>query len=190
MDIVILNFETVYKNGKARDRVYFGPRDGIQNSVTVDYIANMDPTSLIEQDEGGNQNLGSKINYMRARWAVIEPAYNAWKASGEIPENGIPIKAWAGVNSDQARVLVQHGIKSVEDLAAMGDSAVTKIPLPDLRSLREQAKTFLDGRGAAEMAGEVSNLREELEAAKALLAELTKPKEPAKPRGRPKAEAA
>lgn len=184
MDIVILNFETVYKNGKARDRVYFGPRDGIQNSVTVDYIDNLDPTPLVEQDEGGNQNLGAKIGYMRARWAVIEPAYRAWKESGEIPENGIPIKAWAGVNSDQARVLVQHGIKSVEDLAAMTESSITKIPLPDLRALREQAKTFLDGRGVAEMAGEVSSLREELEAAKALLAELTQEK---KPRGRPKA---
>lgn len=189
MDIVVLQFDTVYTKGKTRHRVLYGPRDGLLNSNTWEYVDFLNPANLkIDEDDEGNHSANLRLSFMNARWAVIGPLYEAWLASGEIPEDGIPLVAWDALNKDQCRELNRHAIKTVEDLAAAGDGALSKIQLPDIRRLRDLAKTYLDGREGTEVATKLNDAMAEIELLKEALAEQMAKE--AKPRGRPKKEAA
>lgn len=181
MNIVVLDFKTVYRNGgkTARDMVLYGPRDSIMGSQIWEYVDFMRPDRMKEAETHAQ---GERQKFIEARWAVIGPKYEKWKASGDVPETGTPLRAWAGVNPEQIKELARHGVLTVEDLAAVGENMVGKVMLPDLRTLASQAQIFLDSRPAAEMSEEMAKLREELDAAKALLAEQMAPK----PKGRPR----
>ena len=82
-------------------------------------------------------------------WDAIRPSYEAWKSGQEAPENGTPLGAWPAIDPLQANVLRTNGIRSVEDVAALTDSMLSKIPLPNARYLQEQAKGFLSARDKA-----------------------------------------
>lgn len=122
---------------------------------------------------------------------TLLPLADAWKAGNEAPTNGTPLAAWSGVSPAQAEVLRGAGIKTVEEVAEMVDSVRTRIALPGMVTLQQQAKLFLENREnskvAAQMAEKdmmIANLREEQEEMKRILIEMQA--ESQKPRrGRP-----
>lgn len=115
-----------------------------------------------------------------AKWGVLQPFYDAWKRQEKAPVNGYPIDAWPGVSKEQAQVLKDRHVLSVEDLANSSQADLGKLGLPGIIGLQGKAKAFLEARqNTAPVAAEVAALREEnktmreeLEAAMQLLKEL------------------
>jgi hypothetical protein len=127
-------------------------------------------------------------------WQVIKPSYERWKAGLESPVDGTPLAAWPGATPQLVKALAPANIRSVEDLAQMEDSAISKLAIQNLRKLRQNARAFLEAqKSTAQVSGEVVKLRNENEALKARVDELIKAVEaiteddaPEKPRrGRP-----
>lgn len=174
MDIRVLKFETRYKNGKEEDWVLYGPAGNIKDCQTWDRVRFLTP--LPDDDERQERDpAGTKAMHMKAVWSVIGPAYEAWKAGNEIPESGIPLQAWAGIDEGQVAEMKRLGIKTVEDVANITDALIQKIQLPRVRDLRKLAQEYLASKGATDMAGELAEMKEQLAAAMALLEEKAKP---------------
>lgn len=161
----------------AVDWCTFAPAHSPLNTSTSERIKHMEPTEEILAGEEGE-----KTRFMVARWSQIEPAYEAWKAGQEIPLNGTPLALWAGINSAQADVFRQCGIRTVEEVRDLTDSQLDKVRLPNMRDLRKTAAIFLQNNIKAEIAQreidrdqKVADLEERLAAAMDLLEEKTSP---------------
>lgn len=144
--------------------------------------------------QNGNETTDKVARVMRddMKWGALKPYYEAWKAKTEAPVNGYALDAWPGLTPEQARILKERHVRSLEDLVNTSDSDLIKLGIPGIRQIHARAKAFLEARvNTAPVANEVAALREEnktmreeLEAAMALLKELTeKPEAPR--RGRP-----
>ena len=179
-----------------------------------DKIRNIERVSRLRKVVDAPPETNPAAHLAKIRWEIIRPRYEAWLAGQEMPEEGTPLAAWNGVSTEQADVLKTKGFKTVEAVAAMTDLHMQNVPIPGVRGIVANAKRFLasadSARVAAELAArdeEAERLRAELADTKALqdemaqqLAELLAEKrqrvveegrshdEPAKRRGRPRAE--
>lgn len=113
---------------------------------------------------------------MKARWERIGPAYEAWKAGQEIPETGIPLGAWSGVSQEQAEILKSFAVRTIEDVAELGDGLLQRIPISDIRRLKVIAGEYLEARPMTDMQEELAAAKERMAAMEEMLAEATKPK--------------
>lgn len=148
------------------DWVNYAPSHSPVNTSTWERIKHLEVT---EEMLRGEQT--QKLDLMRIRWSEIEPAYEAWKSGHDVPVNGTPLAAWAGVTQEKAEVLRRFAIRSVEEVAALSEGQLEKIPLPGMRDLRKQAGIFLAGKGAADAAAREADRDNEIAALKAQLAE-------------------
>lgn len=163
-----------------REWVSYAPIHNI-NAVTNELVH-----TLIPPEELKNDDEGTKMGYMQAVWSQIEPAYKAWKSGSEVPVDGTPLGAWAGVNAAQADVLRQNGIRTVEEVAALTDSQLGKIMLPQPRLLKLQAAEYLESRKGDAIASKIAAVEEQNAALKAQLEEAIARLSEDKPRrGRP-----
>ena len=161
----VIGFKTEYPNGREVEWVQIAPiGEGYDKSRTWHRVKDIRP-----RDGSASDTQHAAI--FAARWDVIGPAYDAWKAGLEIPEGGTPLAAWAGVTPEQVAFLARMGIRTVEDVAAMNESAIQKLPWPNGRKMPETAKTYLEGLGASAQAEEMATLREQVAAMQEMLAE-------------------
>jgi hypothetical protein len=178
--IVIRKFYEEYNaDGTVKNEwVEFSPAHDPIGTVNVERVKNLIPP------ESGfkNDDQGTKLGLMAMRWAQIEPHYKAWKSGQEIPLDGTPLAAWSGVSPQQAEVLKARGIKTVEAVRDMSEGILSKVQLPNVRSLRDVARAFLENKESSDMAAKMAKKDEEAAAMKAqldemasMLAELTKP---------------
>lgn len=134
----------------------------------------------------------------RVLWPALEKHYNAWKENNEIPETGTPLAAWAGCTAEEAETLRTYAIRTVEDVAALQDSMIQRVPLPGMRAKRDMAQRFLasaDSRkfeqSLAEKDQELADLRAKLDNLASAMAErLDAEDAPRRGPGRPRKEAA
>lgn len=180
--IRVLEFKTEHgiKNGEPQsvDWVKYAPTSGVLNTATWATVRSMKPKDDMKGDEKG-----IKRAFLEHRWSMIEKAYDAYKAGEEIPVDGTPIGSWPALTSDQAEAFRRIGIRTIEEVANMSDSVITKVPLPDPRSYPKKAMLFLENMDKAKAAEEmqarddmIAQLREELDAAKSIIQEHVKPK--------------
>jgi hypothetical protein len=108
---------------RTRDRVFFCQPGSAQIAQTSEYV------SLLSK----NKEL----------WTVLGPHYEAWKANNALPETGTPLAAWSGITPQEAEVLKQFSIPTVEELSVLQDSMMARIPLPNIRAKRDMAQRFL-----------------------------------------------
>lgn len=169
--------------------VSYSPAHSPLNTMTQERVRHMIP----DPDRMGNDDDGEKLKFMQYRWSQIEPAYEAFRSGREIPVNGTPLAAWSGIIPEQAEVLRQNGIRSVEEVAALTDTQIDRIKLPNVRDMRSQAKLFLDNSDKAQIAEReakkdavIAEMAERMAAMEALLEERTDPAP--KKRGRPPAQ--
>lgn len=200
--IKVIGFETKYtraKDGSVKpvDWVSYSPGRFESPSVTKKRVKDMIPTPD-DQFEDRGPNSSMRQMHMQARWSVIGPAYEAWKKGMEIPETGTPVVAWAGVTREQAELLKKIGIHTLEDFSTVDDNKLNRIPLPNARALRDAARKFIDGTDnsvlvakMADMEGQYSAMKEQLEAAMALLEEQAdaQKRKPGRPKKEPVEEA-
>lgn len=108
----------------------------------------------------------------KIRKDAILPAYEAWQKGEELPTNGTPLGAWPGITPDQAAGLKSAGIRSVEEVANATDSLLTKIPLPNVRALKDLAAAYLAGADRAKVASALSEKDRELAELRAEMEEM------------------
>lgn len=188
--IKVLEFKTEYikaKDGKpAREIewVRYTPIHAAGTSSTWERVSVMRPPEEIDEESDSK-----KYDFIRHRWSMIEPAYEAWKGGHDIPVNGTPLALWGGVNQEQARIFRTLGIKTVEEVAAITDVVIQKLPFPNARALPSQARAFLeaaDRTAAAERVAEQdARLAEQDERLRELMAEIAALKSDKPRRGRP-----
>lgn len=96
--------------------------------------------------------------------------YGIWKSKRINPDmigDGIPLSLWPLIPTEMAKALEFMNVFTVQQLAALSDSAISKPGAIGLRDMREKAKAFIDSaKSAAPIAKlEVENkdLRQKLE---------------------------
>jgi hypothetical protein len=149
----------------AVDWVEYGPHGDISRTTTCSPVSKLRPAA---KDVSQNP----VVAYAQALWQTITPAYEAWKKGQNLPETGLPLAAWAGVSPEQIKVLQVNDVRTVEDLADLTDKHITRIPLPGLRSLIENAKRFLASLDATAASAHMRKIEEENEVLKAEMAEI------------------
>jgi hypothetical protein len=188
-DIIVLQFKTVYVDGKERDMVLYAPKHSANSTQNWEYVHLLRPDeSKLGRLNGETRNL--KLAAMTSLWSQIEPHYLAWKKGYETPESGTSLRAWAGVNSAQVEALMRAHVRTVEELAAMPDHALPKVHLPGMHLLRQQANEYLANKDKSEIAKQLAEqkaaneaMAERLEAAMALIEEIKGAKDEAPKRG-------
>jgi hypothetical protein len=159
--------------------VSYSPSHSPLNTVNCERIRVMTP----DPERMGEDQDGEKLRFMSHRWAQIEPAFIAFKEGREIPINGTPLSVWSGITPEQAEVLRQSSLRTVEEVRDLTDSQLERVRLPSMRDLRQQAKLFLDNMVVAEASAReqekdkiIEAMSERMAAMEALLEERTAPK--------------
>jgi hypothetical protein len=169
----VIKFRTTYHKvpGQqelvARDWVTYSPMHD-PKSTTEEMIKVLMPPEEVTEEE---QNKAEKYFLMRELWKQIEPGYNAWKKGLEIPVDGTPLSAWAGVTPEQIEVLRPAGVRTVQNLANMTEAQMGKIMLPGIRNLKSTAIEYLSSREKTAQAEEVADLKSKLEVLTQMMAE-------------------
>ena len=108
-------------------------------------------------------------------WQVIEPYYKRWKDNQSAPVDGTPLAAWPGATPQLVKALEPANIRSVEDLARMEDSAISRISIPGLREKQKHTRAYIDAQiSTSSVAAENLKLKESVEAQAREIAELRK----------------
>jgi hypothetical protein len=156
LPILIHRFYTVYEDDpknpgqtRARDMVEYGPIGGAGRTHVTERI---DILSKVQKVAGVNPS----IMAARVLWDFIRPRYEAWKNNQELPETGTPLAAWNHLTQAQAEILRVNGVRSVEDVTMLTDAHFTRIPIPNLRSIVEAAKKFLDSKDVNKFSAEMA----------------------------------
>lgn len=178
-DFVIVGFKTEYAGDRATDWVEIAPSgESFERTHTWHRVKDMKPRENV--DESRQSSLSYRA--AQARWERIAPAYEAFKRGQDIPLDGTPLAAWAGVSPEQAAMLRGMGIKTVEGVRDMNEGATARLPFPNARKLPELAKSFLSSVGEAAKDAELSEMRERMAALEAALAEGGEKRGPGRPR--------
>ena len=184
-NLMVVEFKTEYKGDRAIDWVLLAPAgEAFERTKTWHRVKDITPPENMDETIRDTPSMVDIVE----RWKLIGPKYLAFKAGDEIPETGMALAAWSGVTAEQAAVLRRMGIRTVEDVAEMKDSTTDKLPFPNARKLPALATEFLSGKGKAEQAAELSDMREKMAAMEEMLAEALAADKPK--RGRPRKEEA
>lgn len=152
--IVPLNFWVEYEpqpDGTMREveKVEWS-RKGTQNTSTVEKISRLSKIGLN----------GDHI----PEWEALKPYYERWKAGQAAPVDGTPLAAWPGATPHLVKALEPYHIRSVQDLAELTDGTMAKIPLPGIRTFRDNARAYVAAASTtAPIAGELAALRTKTE---------------------------
>lgn len=174
----VVKFETRYPVGKDPvDWVLVAPvGEAYQKTQTWHRVGKIDPANFPEE-----KRVGESYQDAQAKWSVIGPLYEAWKAGNEMPETGTPLEAWAGVNEQQVKVLRSLDVRTVEDVRDMGENTIARVRFPNARQLPKLAGDFLEGADAAAKDVKIAELEERMAAMSEMLEAQAAPKK----RGRP-----
>lgn len=164
----------VDKNGKRimkvqeEDWVTYAPGHNPLTTHTTERVRHVIPAP----ERMGNDPEGMKLAFMTARWAQMEPAYDAWKKGKELPISGTPLSLWPALNSEQVKVFRSLGIATVEEVRDLSESQIGRIPLPSMRELKRQAHLFLENLNASGAAEREAEKDRTIEAMQDRLAQL------------------
>lgn len=163
----VVEFKTEYRVGKDPvDWVLVAPSGpAYEKTRTWHRVEKLRPP--VDADATTKESL-SYVN-MAARWEVIGPAYEAWKAGQEVPVDGTPLEAWSGVTAEQARFLKAMSVRTVEEVRDMGDAAVSQLRFPNARQLPKLAKDYLEGADSAAKDAKIAEMAERMAAMEAML---------------------
>ncbi len=165
LPILIHRFYTVYEDDpkrpgqqRARDMVEYGPIGSAGRTHTTERI---DILSKPLRVAGANP----AAQAAQVLWEFMKPRYEAWKTNQDLPETGTALAAWNHLTPQQAEILRVNGVRSVEDVSQLTDAHFNRIPIPNLRSIVEASKKFLDSKDVNKTASELASAHEQLAAA-------------------------
>lgn len=143
--------------------IEYGPVASLDKQLTPARVKDLKP-----REELSIGNPSSEQGW--ARWEIVERAYKMWLAGQESPLEGTPLAAWNGLSPEAAELLRSRGIKTVEEISALTDAHVERIPLP-MREIIRNAKLFLEAREQHKFAAHMDEKDRQLDALKAENAE-------------------
>lgn len=156
LPILIHRFYTVFEDDpknpgkqRARDMVEYGP---IGQAGRTHVTERIDILSRVQKVAGANPSVVAA----QVMWNFIKPRYEAWKSNQDLPETGTPLAAWNHLTQAQAEILRVNGVRSVEDCAQLTDTHINRIPIPNLRSIIEAAKKFIDSKDVNSFTAEMA----------------------------------
>jgi hypothetical protein len=154
------DYKSVPENGEMktveRDMCEYGPLGALDRTSVIASIKVL--SSVVDDPD----NPASVI--ARMRWDAIRPQYENWKAGRETPKDGTPLAAWPGLSHEQAEHLRMLRVTTVEELAQLTDTHISRLNLPNMRSIVEQAKIYTSNKGTAALASELERLKAQIEA--------------------------
>jgi len=166
LPILIHRFYTVFEDDpknpgqqRARDMVEYGPIGQAGRTHVTERI-----DILLKPQKVAGQN--PSVQAAQVLCNFIKPRYEAWKTNQDLPETGTPLAAWNHLTQQQAEILRVNGVRSVEDVSQLTDTHIHRIPIPNLRSIIEAAKRFLDNK-------DVNKFTAEMQAKDEMIAALT-----------------
>lgn len=173
----VINFKTTYKGEKPTHWVMLAP-----SVAESDKCATWHRVEKLRPYDTEDESVLGSASYqaMAARWEIIEPKLTAYLQGAEIPEDGTPLGAWGGLTAEQADVFRSFKIRTVEEVAALRDGDIQRIPLPNARKLKGLAAAFLENKDASAAQAELADLRAQMAAMQEMVEAQNKPK-----RGRP-----
>lgn len=138
---------------------------GMKNQIVDEQIELLDENKAVIKRKPWvmNPNTGLPIYYTDR----FKEAYKAWR-EGRSLDDGTPLETYTRLDVAQVAMLQQLGIRSLENLASLPDSALSNLG-PGGRQMRDEAKNFLE---AAKGNAPVAKLVAENDAMKEQLAEL------------------
>lgn len=173
----VINFKTTYKGDAPTHWVMLAPSVAESDKcATWHRVEKLRPYETTDDSVMGSPSYQA----MSARWEIIEPKLTAYLQGAEIPEDGTPLGAWGGLTSEQADVFRGFKIRTVEEVAALRDTDIQRIPLPNARKLKGLATAFLENKDASAAQAELADMRAQMAAMQEALEAQNKPK-----RGRP-----
>lgn len=114
--------------------------------------------------------------------------WRAYKAAEEEVHDGLALEHWPPMDKARCKMLKMGGVHTVEQLAAIPDSALGAIPMMDARKLRDLALRYLEGaQGGAPLAkanAEIAELKAQMVEMQRML-ELALANQKAKPGRKP-----
>lgn len=184
-DFVVIGFSAEYVGDRVVEWVELAPAgEAFERTRTMHRIKDI----RTPENVTGDKREGDSFKVMEARWAAIAPKYEAWKRNEDIPDDGTPLAAWAGVSTAQAAHLKAMGIRTVEAVATMGEGAIARLPFPNAKKLPELAKNFLSSKGEAAKDAELADMRERMAIMEEMIAAGQSEKRgPGRPRKEPEA---
>lgn len=75
----------------------------------------------------------------------IRDAYERWKRNEEVPVQGTAIKNWPVATKTEAKILLDVGIRTVEDLVVANEETLTRIGM-GARSLQQRGRDWMEGK--------------------------------------------
>jgi hypothetical protein len=181
MSIKIYDFKQEFRgtgeNTTAHDLVLLGPVGLTFANATWHYVKHIMP-----KKDYGNDQTGTKESHIVERWKLIEPAYTAWKNGQELPVDGTAISSWPGLPKAVGDAFIRSGIKTIEEIASMNETTLSRVAVPNIRAYIKQAQDYFVNRDkginaskAAETEKKIQDLQDQLAAAMELLeAKVTK----------------
>lgn len=172
----IREFYTRFDNGRETDYVVLIPRGEAADRVATPLrIPDIIPKGNLDEDNP------SHFALLR-RWEMVEPAYKAWKAGQEIPEEGTPLAAWPGVTPEVAQRLKNMACYTVEHVAALGEEKAAGLPVPGARQLPKLAKQWLENRDKAEVMAQNESMQRQIAEMQVMMEEMASQLADKKPR--------
>lgn len=176
MALHIVEFKRKYsrRHGE-QDWVLLAPKgENISAIKSWHRVKDLTPPDLETLDEEDAENYRQSPTYkaLMVRWEKIRPAYEAWRAGHEIPEEGTPLGAWAGVTAEQAVYLRKYGIHTVENVATMSDGTMARLPFPEPRAIKRMAAQFLKEKPVEDVKAENEELKVRLAALETAILEM------------------
>jgi hypothetical protein len=163
VDIRIVEFyhkDVQVKDGTltVEDWVKYGPPGALDRTVIPEAIHRLARVREPKEGDSPLMRMGWDL------WQTIKPAYEKWKHGEEIPVEGTPLSAWTGARRDHVEVFKKHGLRTVEEIAALNDAMMGRIQLPGLRELKMQAQRFLAAADQNKVAAQLKDKDDQIRA--------------------------
>lgn len=174
--IAIKRFWTTYEPDRDPDRkgqlrevdwVEYGPIGNLDLVSNIEKISRL--AKVIDRADAADN---AAVQLANIRWDAIRPQYEAWKAGRSGHVDGTPLAAWNRLSPEQADVLRIKGVKTVEEIAALGDTHIQRLGLPGMREVIADAKRFLAATDASAVQQDLRAKDEQLAAQRDELAEM------------------
>lgn len=100
-------------------------------------------------------------------------SYRRWKAGQELPIEGTPIKSWPVITPAQVKMVLEVGVRTVEELSELSDEGLKRIGMGAIE-LKNKAKAWMAAsQDKGKLAQEMAALQQENSVLKGSLDTLT-----------------
>lgn len=154
--------------------------NGVFQMKDVDFViiqrpGSRDTVERVADDFLADWETKARKGELPLSWAQdARKGYEFWKSGEEMPVNGTAIKGWCVLTPAQQANILQAGIRTVEDLAAVPDGSIGILGIGGVDLKRKASAWLSEAQLKGVVAQENANLKAQLDDQAKLLAQLSK----------------